>query len=84
MNWFCLEKIKKWKDNILGKFVLSGDYIELNKLLKASGLCGTGGTAKYAIENGRVIVDGKVEYRKGCKIRHGQKVEFDGQMIEVN
>ena len=68
----------------MGKFALSGDYIELNKLLKASGLCSTGGIAKYAIENGRVIVDVKVEYRKGCKIRHGQKVEFDSHMIEVN
>lgn len=66
------------------KFSLSGDYIELSKLLKASGLCVTGGVAKIAIENGRVKVDGEVEYRKGCKIRLGQKVEFDGHMIEVN
>ncbi|MFA6411980.1 MAG: RNA-binding S4 domain-containing protein [Syntrophales bacterium] len=64
-------------------FTLSGDYIELNKLLKASGLCETGGIAKYAIKNGRVAVDGEVEYRKGCKIRHGQKVEFDSHIIEV-
>jgi ribosome-associated protein len=68
----------------LGKFALSGDYIELNKLLKASGLCITGGTAKNAIENGLVTVDGKVEYRKGCKIRNGQKVEFDNNVIDVN
>jgi len=68
----------------LEKFALSGDYIELNKLLKATGLCDTGGMAKYAIENGRVTVDGKVEYRKGCKIRPGQKVELDGLLIEVN
>ena len=65
------------------KFALSGDYIELNKLLKASGLCDTGGMAQYAIENGRVSVDGEVEYRKGRKIRHGQKVGFDSLLIEV-
>ena len=65
-------------------FSLSGDYIELNKLLKVTGLCDTGGSAKYAIENGRVTVDKEVEYRKGCKIRHGQKVEFDGHLIEVD
>jgi ribosome-associated protein len=68
----------------LEKFALSEDFIELTKLLKASGLCVTGGIAKNAIENGRVTVDGEVEYRKGCKIRHGQKVEFDSHMIEVN
>jgi ribosome-associated protein len=65
-------------------FALSGDYIELSKLLKASGLCDTGGMAKNAIENGRVTVDKEVEYRKGCKIRHGQKVKFDGHLIEVD
>jgi len=70
--------------NILEIFTLSGNYIELSKLLKSSGLCVTGGIAKNAIENGRVIVDGEVEYRKGCKIRQGQTVEFDGHIIEVN
>ena len=65
------------------QFVLAGDYIELNKLLKVTGLCDTGGSAKYAIENGRVTVDKEVEYRKGCKIRSGQKVEFAGHLIEV-
>ena len=65
-------------------FTLSEDYIELSKLLKSLGLCTTGGIAKNAIENGQVIVDGKVEYRKGCKIRQGQTVEFDDHFIEVN
>ncbi len=66
------------------KFALSGEYIELTKLLKASGLCDTGGSAKYAIEKGLVSVDGEVEYKKGCKIRQGQKVAFAGHLIEVN
>ena len=65
------------------RFKFSGDYIELNKLLKASGLCETGGVAKIVIENGLVIVDGTVEYRKRCKIRNGQTVEYDGHSIQV-
>ena len=64
-------------------FELSGNYIELNKLLKASGLCETGGMAKMAIENGLVTVDGTVEYRKRCKIRNGQTIEYEGHMINV-
>jgi len=71
------------KGNILEVYRLFGDYIELSKLLKSSGLCVTGGIAKNAIENGCVIVDGEVEYRKGRKIRQGQTVEFDGHFIEV-
>jgi ribosome-associated protein len=64
-------------------FELSGDYIELTKLLKASGLCGTGGMAKIEIANGLVRVDGTVEYRKRCKIRNGQTVEYGGHTIKV-
>jgi len=64
-------------------FEFSGDYIELNKLLKASGLCGTGGMAKMEIENGLVSVDGTVEYRKRCKIRDGQTVAYDSRTVTV-
>lgn len=68
MNHFCLE----------GK-----DYIELNNLLKVTGLCGSGGIAKMVIADGLVKVDAVVETRKRCKIRPGQRVEFQGQKIEV-
>jgi len=64
-------------------FEFSGDYIELNKLLKASGLCETGGRAKIEIDNGLVRVDGTVEYRKRCKLRNGQTVEYGGHTITM-
>jgi ribosome-associated protein len=64
-------------------FEFSGEYIELNKLLKASGLCESGGMAKIEIGNGLVSVDGTVEYRKRCKIRNGQTVEYGGRTIKV-
>lgn len=64
-------------------FKVRGESIDLHQLLKAAGLCGTGGEAKQVIETGLVTVDGKVETRKACKIRPGQVVEFDGETIEV-
>jgi len=64
-------------------FEFSGDYIELNRLLKASGLCETGGMAKIEIENGLVSVDGIVEYRKRCKIRNGRTVKYGSHAIKV-
>jgi len=67
----------------MATFEFSGDYIELNKLLKAAGLCETGGMAKMAIEQGLVSVDGIVEYRKRCKIRNGQTVASGEQTINV-
>jgi len=60
------------------------EYIELNNLLKITGLCESGGVAKKLISDGRVKVDDKVELRKRCKIRTGQIIEFDGQQVQVS
>jgi ribosome-associated protein len=59
------------------------EYIELNNLLKITGLAESGGRAKVVIAEGQVKVDGKVELRKRCKIRTGQVVEFDSQKVTV-
>jgi len=64
-------------------FALTEEFIELFKLLKVTGLCESGGTAKYAITQSEVKVDGQVETRKACKIRKGQQVEFGGEIILV-
>jgi ribosome-associated protein len=66
------------------EFKLEGhDFIELHSLLKASGLCESGGLAKILVADGLVKVDGVTELRKRCKIRAGQIVEFDNQKIAV-
>jgi ribosome-associated protein len=65
------------------EFELKGEYIELNDLLKVTGLCSSGGEAKMMIAEGLVRVDGAVELRKRCKIRPGQVVEFEGHVIAV-
>jgi len=66
------------------EFELSGhEYIELKNLLKVVGLCEDGGSAKFAIDEGLVRVDGTVELRKGCKIRKGQVVVYNGKTVKV-
>ncbi|MCU7801378.1 MAG: RNA-binding S4 domain-containing protein [gamma proteobacterium symbiont of Lucinoma myriamae] len=60
------------------------EYIELNNLLKVTGLCESGGVAKMLIADGQVKVDGQVELRKRCKIRQGQIVLFNDQQVQVN
>ncbi|MCY4753897.1 RNA-binding S4 domain-containing protein [Pelomonas aquatica] len=62
---------------------LRGDYIELDKLLKAVGLVESGGRARMLIAAGEVKVDGQVELRKTAKIRAGQVVDFAGQQVRV-
>ena len=65
-------------------FNLDGrEFVELNNLLKLTGMCPSGGAAKMAIAEGYVTVDGQVELRKRCKIRSGQVVEFEGHKIAV-
>jgi ribosome-associated protein len=64
-------------------FELRGDFIELDKLLKATGLAHSGGAARMAIVEGLVQVDGQVELRKTAKIRAGQVVSLQGARIKV-
>mgnify|MGYP002353144682 CR=1 FL=1 len=65
------------------EFNLNTEYIALCDLLKTTGMCESGGAAKVAIAHGLVKVDGEKETRKACKIRPGQKVEFQGEEITV-
>lgn len=66
------------------EFSLEGsEFIELKNLLKVTGLCSNGGMAKAVIAEGDVRVDGKVELRKSCKIKSGQKVSFNGVTVTV-
>jgi ribosome-associated protein len=64
-------------------FNLSGDYVELNQLLKLVGICDSGGAGKAIVASGEVSVDGKVELRKTCKIRAGQEVTLGDVRIRV-
>ncbi|HRF81375.1 MAG TPA: RNA-binding S4 domain-containing protein [Flavobacteriales bacterium] len=65
------------------RFEVVGEYIELNQLLKLAGLCSSGGEGKHLVAAGLVSVDGQVELRKTCKIRPGQRVEFNGKELDV-
>jgi ribosome-associated protein len=51
------------------EFVLRGEYITLDALLKATGLAESGGRAKALVAAGHVQVDGQQELRKTCKLR---------------
>jgi ribosome-associated protein len=64
-------------------FELDRDFVELNQLLKLTGLCDSGGAGKQLVASGAVRVDGVVELRKTCKIHPGQRVTVDDVEIEV-
>ena len=65
------------------EFELDRDYVELNQLLKLTGLCDSGGQGKQIVASGAVYVDGQQELRKTCKIHAGQIVQLDDVEIRV-
>lgn len=60
-----------------------GDYIQLDQLLKTTGLCHSGGYAHSEIDAGKVCVDGLVETRKRAKLRPGQQVRYGDETIDL-
>jgi ribosome-associated protein len=62
---------------------ISVEPIELCKLLKIANMVSGGGEAKIVISEGYVVVNNEVEFQKRKKIRHGDIVQFDGEVIEV-
>lgn len=64
-------------------FELDRDYVELNQLLKLTGLCDSGGQGKQIVASGAVYVNGQQELRKTCKIHAGQVVRLEDVEIRV-
>ncbi len=62
-------------------FKIKGEFIELIQLLKVLGIAETGGHAKIIVDDGLVKLNGEIEYRKRAKLRVGDKVEVDGDVI---
>lgn len=59
------------------------EFIKLQDLLKFSGLVETGGQAKILIQDGYVTVNGEICTMRGKKIRTGDIVTLDEDVLEV-
>jgi ribosome-associated protein len=59
------------------------ETIRLSQLLKLANVVQDGAEAKFRIANEEVRVNGAVEFRRGRKLRNGDRVEFDGETYEV-
>lgn len=64
-------------------FELTGEYIELIQLLKATRIAQSGAEAKIFVEEGLVMLNGTLESRKRAKVRVGDKVLVEGITITV-
>lgn len=57
--------------------------IALYQILKLEALVSSGGEAKAAIDEGRVLVNNEVETRRRKKIISGDLVEYEGERFMV-
>ena len=57
--------------------------IALYQLLKLEALVSSGGEAKVAIDDGRVLVNGEVETRRRKKIIAGDIIEFEKKPFKI-
>ncbi len=64
-------------------FLIEGEYIQLNQLLKALFWVNTGGEAMRCIMDGEVSVNGEITYIKRKKLYSGDTVSFLGKTVVV-
>lgn len=65
------------------KFKIEGEFIELIQLLKVVGIAQTGGHAKFIVDDGDVLRNGKVELRKRAKLIPGDIIEVYDHKFEL-
>ena len=62
---------------------INQEPIALYQVLKLEALVSSGGEAKVAIDDGRVLVNGAVETRRRKKIIDGDIIEFEKQQFII-
>ena len=65
------------------EFKITGEYIHLIQLLKAMSFVASGGEAKEIVREELVFCNGELETRMRYKVRKGDEIEFEGNLIKV-
>jgi ribosome-associated protein len=64
-------------------FEIKDEFIELIKLLKATGIADNGGEAKQMVKDGKVFLNKEIELQMRKKILKGDSVQIFNQTIIV-
>lgn len=65
------------------EIVIRDEFIKLGQALKLAGVVEDGVEAKFAIQDGLVMVNGEVDQRRGRKVYEGDVILFEDQEIRV-
>jgi ribosome-associated protein len=58
-------------------------YIKLDSFMKAVNAASSGGEAKFIITEGKVMVNGEIELRRGRKLYPGDRMDVGGKVYMV-
>lgn len=75
--------LTRWRVKTMEQIQITGEWIKLDALLKFANLVSSGGEAKIRIANGEVLVNDAVCTMRGKKIRVGDRIQLEEQMIEI-
>lgn len=67
----------------MNQIKIKDDYIKLGQALKLAGMVGSGVEAKIVIQDGQVLVNGKVELQRGKKLYSGDIFSFNGEEAQI-
>lgn len=63
---------------------IKDDFIKLGQALKLAGMVNEGVDAKFAINDGEVLVNGEVCTMRGKKLYKGDNFTYKGETVEVD
>jgi ribosome-associated protein len=63
--------------------IVKPPYIKLGQFLKLVGIIDRGSDAKSFLASNQILINGDVDTRRGKKLYHGDKVEFNKVVYEV-
>lgn len=64
---------------MLEKIKIKTEKIKLDQFLKWANLVATGGEAKSLIQEGKVKVNGEIEYKRGKKLVEGDQIKLKNE-----
>ena len=62
---------------------IKDEFIKLGQALKRAGLVESGVDAKFAVQDGKVLVNGEVCTQRGKKLVNGDEVTFAGDTFRI-
>lgn len=63
--------------------LIRDEFIKLGQALKLAGLVGSGIEAKVVIQNGQVLVNGRVEMQRGKKLVENDEISYNGDSFII-